>query len=350
MFVNLSFLKHKGLRLLGVRKTYKNLCDKEWIISPSEKFISRPAICLDGELEKVKENSKDFARSLRDLQGGPSEHLPTIAYQLSNIQIFNGYVYKGAMKYPCTTARESLLDFSRTESFPEAALTCTLTSNRYFCHWMTDALPLTLAAQQLAEAITTSQKMTDHQIEYSHILNIYSTSVRKAWIKKLILIEDKGQNKYKRERYNCIRSILRALSSDRIEKESEGVMLLRGSSGVSRLLVNELEIAEYLSSQGFDIIDPQKTSARELATRTLGAKVIAGVEGSQLAHGLFTMKEGGVILTFQPPNRFISLYKGYTDGLGLQFGYIVGNQVSNGFEISLDHLKMTLEKVFAALR
>jgi hypothetical protein len=342
--LNLPLLKHRGWRLIRGRKAYQDLSDQQWILCPSEKSISPPAIYLDGELDKVTgvEETTTYSREVKKVQGGIHEHVATVAYRLCDVQIQNGYIYKGAMKLPLTTAKESLLGLSEIENFPEAALACTFVGNRYFGHWMTDDLTLTLAAQQLSKAVRTSQKQTDHQLEYSSILNIDSAPVTKGRFKKLIIIEDFGQNKFKRERYEYIRAKLRNQSS---LQSGQGIMLLRGNSGVKRSLLNENEVAEFLSSQGFTIIDPQKISARELALQTLGAKICVGVEGSQLTHSLFTLREDGVILTLQPPYRFNNVYKDYTDCLGLKYSFVVGKQVANGFEINIQDLARTLDAI-----
>jgi len=287
---------------------------------------------------------------LQKLQGGRPEHAATIAYQLSDVQLHDGCLYKRAMKLPLTAAKVSGLRTNtlsnqlsnQTEKHSEAALACTFSGNRYFGHWMTDDVTLTLAAQQIAEAIRTSQELTAHQVDYSNLLEIAATPVHQAYFKRLIVIQDFGQNQFKRERYEYIRSKLRTVPS---RQSGQKVMLLRGNSGVRRSLVNETEIAEFLSSHGFIIVDPQRLSVNEILFETLGAEIIVGVEGSQLAHGLFALRAAGTILTLQPPNRFNNVFKDYTDCLGLNYSFVVGNPVAGGFEIRIEDLVRTLDMV-----
>ncbi|BAS58169.1 hypothetical protein NIES2135_24450 [Leptolyngbya boryana NIES-2135] len=344
--LNLALLNQRGLRLLTGRKTCEDLCVKQWTLSPSKKFFSPSAIYLDGELHKVTSVQEDttYTAELQRVQEGVKEYAATIVYQLQDVTIYDGYMYKGAMKYPLTTAKESFFRSGELENIPEAALACTFVGNLYFGHWVRDDLTLTLAAQQFAQAVRTAQKLTNHQQEYSHLLNIHSTPVSKARIKELTIFEDFGQNQYKRERYEYIRSKFSSLSS---HQTVEGVMLLRGNPRVQRLLVNENQIAEFLRNQGFIIVDPEKTSATEIVRQTLGAKIVVGVEGSQLAHGLFTLRESGAILTLQPPYRFNNVYKECADCLGLKYSFVVGKQVANGFEISLEDLARTLDMISA---
>ncbi len=346
--INLALLKQRGLRLVTGRKTYKDLYDKQWTLSPGQSLISPPAIYLPGELDKVTgvPIETTYANELQQIQGGITQHAATTAYRLSDVQIHSGYIYKGAMKFTLTTTKESWFNQSEIEYIPESALACTFCGNRYFGHWMTDDVILNLAARELAKAVRTSQKLSPNQIEYSHLFEINSTPITHAKFKELIIIEDYAQNQFKRERYQYIRAKLKQLNSPSV---SPGVMLLRGKSGIQRYLLNEDEIAEFLRNQGFTIIDPEKTPAREIVRQTLGTKIIVGVEGSQLANGLFTVAEDGVILTLQPPYRFNNVYKGRADCIGIQYAFVVGKQVDSGFEISIENLTRTLDKINSRL-
>ncbi len=346
--INLALLRHRGWRLLIGRKTYQDLCDKQWTLCAAEKSISPSAIYLEEEIDKVTgvQEETTVTWELQRIRGGVKEHSATTVYQLRDVQINSGYVYKRSMKLPLTTAKEAFFNLDEPEDIPEAALACTYVGNRYFGHWFTDDLTLTLAAQQLTKAVRTAQKLTAHQLEYSDLFNLYSHSVNHAHFRKLHIIQDFGQNNYKRQRYDYLRSQLQHVSSP---QPKPGVMLLRGSSGTQRLLVNENDLAEYLRTQGFTVIDPEKTSAREIVLQTLGAKILVGVEGSQLVHGLFTLHKEGVIVTLQSPSRFNNVFKDYTDCLGLKYSFVVGRQVNNGFEISIEDLARTLDKVSSSL-
>lgn len=344
--INLSLLKQRGLRLFTGRKTYKDLSDKQWTLSPTENSTSPSAIYLPTELDKVTGVAEQttYENELKRIQGGLVQHGATTAYRLRDVEICHGYIYKGAMKLPLTTKKESWLNQQKMEHIAEAALACTLYGNRYFGHWMTDDLILNLAARELAMPVRTSQALTPNQIKYSNLFEINSTPVSYTKFKELIIIEDYAQNQFKKQRYQYLRSKIKPLGSSSV---SPGVMLLRGKSksGVQRCLVNEDKIAEFLSSQGFIIIDPEKIPAEEIVHQTVGTKTIVGVEGSQLANGLFTVADDGVILTLQPPYRFNNVYKGRADCLGMKYAFVVGKQIEDGFEISIEDIVKTLEKI-----
>jgi capsular polysaccharide biosynthesis protein len=296
------------------------------------------------KLDKVTDVQPEttYAHEIGRIRGDKAEHAATIAYQLSDAYILNGYVYKGPMKYPLVTTKEVLFNSPRIEYMPTAALASTFSGNLYFGHWLTDDLTLTLAAQQLAKAVTVERKLTDHQVEYLNFFDIHPIPITQAKCGKLIIISDVGQNRFKRERYEYMRFQLKKFG---LVKSHRGVMFLRGTSGVQRLLVNEDKVAEFLKEQGFAIINTSRMSATEIVRQALGAKVVVGVEGSQLAHGLFSMADDGTLLTLQPPYRFNNVYKDYTDCLGMKYAFVVGKQVSGGFEINLHDLARTLDKI-----
>jgi capsular polysaccharide biosynthesis protein len=342
--INLTPLTQRVLRLTTGRKTYQQLCDKQWTLYPCESLVSPPAIYLDGELDKVTavQPETTYAHEIRRLQGGKLEHGATTAYQLRNTHILNGYVYKGPMKHTLVMTKESLFNSSVTDYIPKAALASTFSGIRYFGHWMTDDLTLALAAQQLAKPVAVARELTEHQVEYRDLFEIHTIPVTQVKCGELIIIDDVGQNRFKRERYEYMRSQLKKFG---LVQSHRGVMFLRGTSGVQRFLINEDEVAEFLKDRGFAIINPSRMSATEIVRQTLGAKVIVGVEGSQLTHGLFSMADDGTILTLQPPYRFNNVYKDYTDCLGMKYAFVIGKEVSDGFEINLDDLARTLDKI-----
>ena len=348
MMLNVPLLTQRGLRLFTGRKTFKELCDRQWTVHPNEKAVAPPAIYLDGALERVTgaQPESTLAYEIQQVFGGPKEHIATTAYLLRDVHLVNGYLYKASMKLPLTIAKESLFQSAKPERVSQAALACTLTSNRYFGHWITDGLTMNLAAAQLAPAVTTAHSETAHQIDYRRLFNVHATMMTTAYFNQLIILEDFGQNAYKRDRYNRMRSHLRQAFPTATKP---GVMLLRGTSGVQRVLLNELDVANFLHKQGFTILDPQALSVSEIVQQTLGAKVVVGVEGSQLIHGLFTLVDRGTILTLQPPYRFNSVFKDYTDCLELNYAFVVGREVEGGFEIDLNDLEKTLDKLSLTL-
>jgi capsular polysaccharide biosynthesis protein len=123
------------------------------------------------------------------------------------------------------------------------------------------------------------------------------------------------------------------------------VFLCRGSDGELRQLANQTALAEMLAGMGFDIIDLATTDALSIARRSLGARIVVGVEGSHLSHALYSMADGGAFLVIQPPDRFALPYKEYADRLGLRFGFVVGSAAETGFTVDLDEMARMLDRL-----
>lgn len=329
----------------GKQFHYSDVCEKSWIIAPAPSCTqkTRAAIALDGQFDRVtglSQPGKTFEREWALLSGKWTEMRDTTAYLLKDVSLLHGYLYKGPLKHTLTTSPEKYF-VNRVQSFTqEAALGCTYTGNSFYSHWMTDNLTLELAAADLAEPVLCRHRYYEHAVDYRKYFELNAEFFTQAHFEKLILVEDVSQNEYKRQRYEVLRERLKKLGSSRT---GHGVMILRGSSGRLRLLANEQEVSEYLAKQGFTIINPQEMSAIEIIRSIQGAKIVVGVEGSTMAHGFFSMADGGTLLMLQPPYRFNALYKEYIDCVGMRFSYVVGHAVPHGFEVDIEELERTLE-------
>ncbi len=343
--MNITPIRRGILRLLsGRNETYQEVSDKHWILCPSESSTSPPAIYLDRDLQKVTAVHEDtsYDYEMGQIQGVRKQHAATIAYRIRETQILDGYLYKGAMKHMLVNTKESLFGPRVTDYLPKAALACTVYGNRFFGHWMTDDLTLTLAAQQLAEAIAVTRKPYVHEPEYRRLFGIQARTFTRVQCDELIMINDFGQNRFKRERYEFLRSRLKVLEPLR---KSYGIMLRRGTLGVQRMLTNEADLEQFLKTQGFTIIDPERLSAEEIVRQVLGAKVVVGIEGSHMLHGVFSMADRGTLCILQPPYRFNNVLKDYTDCLDMRYAFVVGKHVPKGFMIELEDLARLLNQI-----
>ncbi|MER3434232.1 MAG: glycosyltransferase family 61 protein [Leptolyngbya sp. ERB_1_1] len=342
--LNRTALKRYSLRLLLGKQSYSDLCDTQRLLCKAEEKSTPSALFLEGDLENVTavQPNTTFERELKRVLGGKVEIPASIVYPLKDVTLIQGYLYKGALKEPLVTTPEDWLISNETVELNEATLACSYCGNLYFGHWMRDDLTVGLLARQFAPAVRTHQVLTQHQTEYSEVTDIKPTPMSQAHFQQLYVFDDSAQNELKRQRYQTIRAMFRNLSNS--ISSHPGILLLRGNSGAKRILTNETEVADYLQKQGFTMIDPEKTSALEIIQQSLGARIVVGVEGSQLAHGIFSMADQGGILTLQPPYRFNNIYKEYADCLEMKYGFIVGEQVEDGFQINLDRLDQLLHR------
>jgi hypothetical protein len=355
MSINVPLIRRSLWRLLSNR-AIGELCEKEWIIAPACVTNTRPALYLPGSLDRITASSATSTLELemRRIKGGRTEHAATIARSLTDAVLCDGYIYKKAGKIAMSIKKEKFfIDAPPPDEKKElAVVACGLTDIQFFGHWMTDGIPLLMAARELGPPVRNSEPLTGHQQEYLSMLNLAYDPFQCGTIDKLIVLEDYGQNEYKKERYRTIRTRLREFGP---KTTCPGALLLRGTSGKitpdangnRRVLVNEHEIATYLQSIGFRLIDSTKHSAREIVENTLGARIIIGVEGSQIPHGLFTMADKGALITILPPFHFNNVLKGQTDCMEMLYAFTVGEVCREGFILPLDTLKKTLDLVAA---
>ncbi len=338
-------LRRRFWRFFG-NKSFNEVCSKKWEVSPASISTTPPAISLSGEIEKIKGYESATSREQEQLRinGGRREHAATIGRVIRDAELCGDYIYKKSAKMQIGVKPEKI--FYESQNFMEidaAALACSWSDTKYFGHWVTDGISLLMAARDLAPPIRNSELMTTHQNQYLSIIEMSYLEFNCGKVRELIILEDFGQNKYKRERYEKIRYAFRRAGT---EPSHPGVIILRGTSGTDRTLVNEDQVANYLLSIGFRIIDPQRQSAGEIVAAIRGARVVIGVEGSHLAHGLFSMAPEGTLVVLQPPYRFNNVHKDYTDCLDLKYAFMLGEPCEGGFSISMNNLKKTLDLIF----
>ena len=328
--------------------TFMQVSEKSWTLDPGCESVAPPAIFHEDELSRVIGYGGDSTREWewRRIHGGKTVHGATRAYLITEAQLLRGHVFKGRMMHRVADWPLPLLAEVPSLEIESAALASTQYGVRFFGHWLIDDLPLALACVRLAEAVTIEREMTPHQRGYMSKLCIDVRPLVNAHFRELIILDDVAQNNFKRQRLQEIR---RRLAEPADRPATRGVMLLRGTSGARRTLLNESAIAKELSSNGFRVVDPQSSSADQVIDACRGAKIVIGVEGSQLSHGLLGVVDGGAMVVLQPPFHFSNAHKDCCDCLGFAYGFVVGRPMADGFIIEPREVLRIIEKVERAL-
>lgn len=319
------------------------LHEKKWEIAPAERRFAPPAIYLEGDLDLITGVMEDttLEHEMRRIQGGPINHAATIAYQLRDIQLFQGSLFKGRIRHPLQR-KEDALPSSEEEHFTEVAIASTFYGSFYFGHWMSDDLTLHLAAESVSAPLTVARKPYSHEAGYRELFRIPEHGSIQARIDSLILLDDIGQNRYKQARYQELRNRLRAAVPT---SKNELVYLRRGSGGASRALINEAAIEQTLMSLGFSVVDPEQFSPHQIAEQVQDARIVCAVEGSHLSHGIYNMRDGGAVMTLQPPYRFNHPLKDITDCLEMRYGFVMGIACQGGFTVDPQRLEQVLQRL-----
>ena len=332
--------------MADVSPALEQMASRSWEIAPAEVRSAPPAYLLPGQFDRVTQLSP-FSSTLaeeRKLLAGESSctHGATRAMLLENVLLADGVLYKGSARSHLHSRTRRVPALQTTEETRPAALYCSFPGNRYFGNWLIDDCTTYALAREHGLPVTSKAVVPSPQmLEYEALLGMQAQRRDQTWFKQLVIFHDVGQNRHKHRRFKALGD---KLLGGRTHAAHPGVFILRGRAGERRLLRNELQIAERLQkSRGFRVVDPMQLSASAIIEACAGARVVVGVEGSQLVHGLVVLSPGGSLLVLQPPNRYCSLFKNLTDRDGQKFGIVVGIQVGDDFTVDPDEVERTLD-------
>ncbi|TDF84126.1 glycosyltransferase 61 family protein [Pseudomonas sp. H9] len=344
-----KFLARKRLSR-KVETDLKHIAVKSWDIAPGETSISPPAFYLPNQLERVTgweaKRFFPFVHPARTMQGGLTvEEGPTRGYLIKNVWMVDGALYKGNASH-WVSLRPSTFPRIMVESEIErAAVYCTKNGNTWFGTWlMEDCVTYALACNEgvpVTTAPSARYPLFTQAPAYEDLLDMRPYRLHSAFFREVVLFDDMSNNRSRHLRYRAMGDKLRSQVS---YDSHPGVFLLRGGDGDLRYLRNELQIAEHLrKTRGLRIVDPLRTEVPAIVAACAGARMVVGVEGSQLVHGVNVLEPGGALLTLQPPDRFVSYYKYLTDRDHQHFGFVVGTPEGDGFAIDIDEVERTLD-------
>lgn len=286
---------------------------------------------------------------LRRIHGGQVQHGATVVHAIDRAHLIRGSLYAGTWKHRLLEKGRRVGQQEDIWTARTGALACSLYGNIYFGHWLRDDLTLRLAAECLDHPVSVARAAYHHEADYCRLFNLERITCSKAFFERLLVLEDVGENSFKRRRYQELRTRLRVGHRD---NRPGMVCIRRGvlASRERRALLNAPDIERFLISQGARIVDPDNMSADEIVRELIGATLVFTTEGSQMAHAIYPMAEDGVLVTFQPPGRFNNIYKDYTDCMNMRYAFVVGTPQAGGFVIDTDEISRTLDLIAKQVR
>lgn len=315
-------------------------------IAPAETVAVPPALILPGQAERITRT--EFAPRdmvLRSLAGDPAERMaPTLAWHLRDVDLVDGVLYaSGTCLHLRRRSRPPLP--ARLRDAGRGALYETWVGNRWFGNWLLDDCLSYRLAEAAGAPVTTMPDRGGHVPRYEALLGMAPRRIADAHFDELTIFDDHANNSHRMARAQDMRARLLA---GRDPRPCPGVFLLRGRSGDARNLLNEAEIAERMERDyGFRAMFPEDHGVDELMEICGGARVIAGIEGSQLNHGIAAMAPGGTLLTLQPADRATTAMKLLSDRWGQHFAMVVGHGGAAAFRVDWDDIARTMDLIAA---
>ncbi|WP_289664526.1 glycosyltransferase 61 family protein [Flavobacterium panacagri] len=351
-FSPIGYIRYlKGLKkshlMFREGKILESLAVKSWQIASGKTTISPKACFLDGQLERITGTAYTDDPHTAMHGGFAVEHAPTFAYKLKEVWMVNGFLYKGLHNFrlhPAFQLSKKMNYFPPAiidTEIDHAAIYSTSEGNQYFGLWLTDDCANYALAQAEGIPVTSNIIPYSHMPEYESFLGMNPFRTNAVHMKNAVFFDDNwGNNDSKHLRFTANRNKILSLFSG---TSHPGVFILRRNSGISRVMLNELEIAEKLQEKyGFKIVDVTQNTAAEILSACVGAKILIGIEGSHLFHGLMALEAGSSVLIFQPPNRFSAVIKNTTDMENINYSFVVGIPKDDNFYIDFEEVERTL--------
>ena len=346
--LSLRPITYRLLRTFGLgRDTLAEMAVERWEIAPAEVMNVPPAIILPGQVERITRT--EFAPLdvvLASLTGNPAEQVgPTTAYRLRDVDLVDGVLYSGGLTLHLRARTRRLPLYRRPKRQGSGSLYETWVGNRWFGNWLLDDCLSYRLAEETGAPVTTMPISGGHVPRYEELLDMAPRRIEDAHFDELIVFDDYANNHRKARAQDMRRRLLKG----RDPKPHPGVFLFRGRTGDLRVMENEEEIAKRMERErGFRVMFAEEHSVDDLMDACGGARVIAGIEGSQLNHGIAVMPPGGTLFTIQPADRATTAMKLLSDRWQQRFAMLVGIGGAHSFRVAWDEVARTLDQIESA--
>ncbi|SFI66065.1 glycosyltransferase 61 family protein [Albimonas pacifica] len=318
------------------------------IVVPAIDVWYEPSVHLDGQIEKISAAAFGTVQAaVSTLPGHRRTCKPIRARRLRNCYI----THKRLIRPPATVVTLNLRRPDAPHPWRYAtvdepvALCSSVLGTHFFGDWLRDDCPTRLLAQDRGRIRRLETPNWPDADVYRRIFGHDDLTAENHFYRDLTLFDDAGQNPHKAERFRQLRRrVLDACPAS----NPEIVYMRRGATGAQRELHNEDELIALLEGLGTTIIEPE-TDGDALIRKCLGAKIFVSIEGSQLSHALYTLRDRAGLLVIQPPDRFYVSHRDWSAVMGIPFGFIVGDAEAGGFRVNLDDFQRTLDRLAARL-
>ena len=332
-------------RLFGGVSLHEAAYRKE-VLYPEELIRLRQSIFLPGQLDRITGTVAESTIAL-EISTATSETAtpaPTIAYHIKDVSLFDGSIYRGRFK-SFIAARSVYESPSPPRRLKTVGLASSQLGSKYFAHWLIDDCIQYHMADNHGQPLCLRGAIYSDQKMYQSYLEQDWTPIDRAWIDHLIVYQDYyWRTAQDRLRGAQIRT-LRGRARSHLPSESNGHLLYlrRGKTGSRRMIQHEEDLLDVLKKYGFIILDVESNNLKHLLAKLASARIVVSMEGSHVAHCVYTVPDNSGLIILQPSDRFVGFHRGWSESAGVRFGFVVGTLGEEGYLFSSSEVLRTVD-------
>ncbi|EKE43413.1 hypothetical protein OCGS_2451 [Oceaniovalibus guishaninsula JLT2003] len=316
---------------------------------PAERRHTGAVLTLpeDRALPTGADEGRSVAEEWQRVDGGAVTHQATIRYVLKDVLatpfgFFSGldaFARYGPIRY-----RDLLT--ARIERREKGFFAAIPVAQRYFGHWVTDALTTRLLRRPDEDLYLPVNPGWPHARQYVELLGIDRVQADFVQFDTLSYCRDIGQNTGRAARLARLRAEVRAIAGD---AGVAGVFLRRGRTGTDRVLLNEDALADALAARGFAITDTSD-DLRGIWAAAGNAPVTVSMEGSHWMNVFLASREDAVHVIVNPADRFNNVAADYVNGTPGLMATTVAVKRDGGYVADIDKVLRLIEMGMARQR
>lgn len=302
-----------------------------------------PACFVPEQLERVVACGfrSTLENEIQKLEATSWSESPTQVLHIRDAILLGGEVLTPSAHHFLSSMSPYRSLFRSLEFYDEISIPNSVQGLKYFGHWLRDdCAAFELATEMGGQVVSLLRPSWSDCAGYESRFDQTWEEKEAFYATHLCLFRDIGFNLDKRRRLQALRARVQGQ-----EKNEGGVVYLRrGQGGKARSIIDEPSLIEGLSARGVRIAEPEQ-GAEAVFRTCMGADLIITVEGSQAAHALYLLKDGGSLLVLQPPDRFYNPHFEWTRMMGMRYGIVVGEADVGGMRLHLSEIMSMAERL-----
>ena len=333
----------KRLSVLGIaaaRLTGRaGICDplpKGMPIAPAVREPVRPAVFVPEQIERVTKCAfnSTVPAEIDKLTATEALSAPPVALEFLNAAVFGGQIFCNGQRFLVSRLPPYRAALGPVRQFDELTLAQSHTGSTVFGHWLMDDCATREIQQVQGQSVAITRPGWVDCAAYERLFQHNWEEVPAFTARRLTLLTELGFSRDKAARHRRLRQRIRQTLPP---GPGDIVYLARGPSGHVRGMANEPEVLSRMEAAGVTIVQCEGGDDSMLR-RCLDARLIIGVEGSQLCHGIYLLAEAGGVLAIQPPDRFCNAHHDWSRHLGMAYGTVIGHPAEGGWTADPDEI------------